>query len=228
MNVSLYEHSVWQQTPQRLMRPGGLEVTKRALDYCDLQPGARLLDLGCGLGESLHRIHAGREWRSFGIDISAALLRQAHHNCPKTIFAQARGEWLPFAYESLDAIIAECTLSIMETELVLRECARTLKCGGYLMINDVYARNEEGMEALQKLPTGTCIGSAMSQRQILERLIRCGFRLVWWQDCSEKLKEFSICALTTAAGVDPFDLYIAAARARLGYYFLVARKEGSE
>lgn len=224
MSVPLYEHPAWQSIPEQVMRPGGVEITERALAFCDLPSGARVLDVGCGMGSALSNIHAGREWNSFGVDISAVLLRQAQQNCPGAFFAQARGEWLPFASGSLDAIIAECTLSIMETELILRECARTLKRGGYLIVDDVYARNESGIEALRKLPLGTCIGSAMAQGQILERLHRCGLQVIWWQDCSEKLKEFPVCTLITAAEVDPFDLYIAAARAKVGYYFLVAQK----
>lgn len=225
MSAALYEHPAWQQIPDRVMRPGGLEITECALAFCDLHCGASVLDVGCGTGAAINDIGAGREWKCFGVDLSASLLRQAYQNCPRAAFAQACGERLPFANESLDAIIAECTLSIMETELTLCECARTLKRGGYLIVNDLYARNASGIEALRKLPPGTCIGSAMPQEEILERLDRCGFRSIWWQDCSEKLKEFSVCALTTAAAVDPFDLYIAAARAKLGYYFLVAKKD---
>lgn len=225
MTVPLYEHPAWQQTPDRVMRPGGREITDCALAVCDLPPGARVLDMGCGMGATLGRAAAGKKWRTFGIDVSALLLRQARRNCPGSFFAQARGEYLPVASESLDAVLAECTLSIMETELALRECARMLKCGGYLIANDVYARRESGIEALRKLPPGTCIGSAMSQGQILELLDRSGLQVIWWQDCSEKLKEFSICTLTAAAAVDPFDLYIAAARAKMGYYALVAQKQ---
>jgi len=226
VTVPLYEHPAWQQAPGRVMRPGGTAITERALHYCDLQPESRVLDVGCGTGAALECIQAGREWKTYGIDISPLLLRQAHHNCSGSLFAQARGERLPFACECLDAIIAECTLSIMETELTLRECARTLKSGGYLVVNDLYARSASGIEALRKLPLGTCIGSAMPQEEILGKFNRCGFRPVWWQDCSDQLKDFPVCTLTTAAVVDPFDLYIAAARAKLGYYFLVAQKDG--
>lgn len=228
MTVPLYEHPAWQQAPERVMRPGGIEITERAMSHCDLRPGSRVLDLGCGMGTALKEIGAGRDWKTCGLDISMQLLRQAHHTSPETAFTQARAEQMPLAGESLDAILAECTLSIMETDATLQECSRVLKRGGYLVVNDVYARNASGMEALRKLPPGTCIGSAMTQEQILERLSRGGFCLIGWQDCSEILKEFSVCALTEAATVDPFDLYIAAARAKLGYYFLVALKTGGD
>lgn len=224
MPVSLYEHPAWQQTPDQVLRPGGLEITTRALSFCSLPPGARVLDVGCGSGAALGNICAGREWQAYGIDISLILLRQARRNCPGGRFVKAHGERLPFGNEMLDAIIAECTLSILDTDTTLRECERALKPGGFLIANDVYAREESGIEALRKLPAGTCIGSAMSRNQIQQTLDRSGLQVVWWQDCSEKLKEFPVCTLTTAAEIDPFDLYIAAARAKVGYYFLVAQK----
>lgn len=227
MTAALYEHPAWQQTPDQVMRPGGREITEYALAICDLPPGSRVLDIGCGLGATLNRLTAGKEWNTFGVDISAKLLRQAQQKSPQSLFAQARGEHLPFAGRSLDAIIAECTLSIMDTGLVLQESVRMLKQGGYLIVNDVYARNESGIEALRNLPQGTCISSAMSQTQIVEKLEQCGLRLIRWQDCSESLKEFPVCSLTTAAEVDPFDLFIASSRAKLGYYSLVAQNSHS-
>jgi hypothetical protein len=38
------------------------------------------------------------------------------------------------------------------------------------------------------------------------------------------LRDFPVRSLTFTEAVDPFDFYIAAAHAKLGYYFLVARK----
>lgn len=227
MTAALYEHPAWQQTPDPVMRPGGREITEHALTICDLPPGSRVLDIGCGLGATLNRLTAGKGWSTFGVDISAKLLRQAQQNSALSLLALARGEHLPFAGSSLDAIIAECTLSIMDAARVLPECARMLRHSGYLIVNDVYARNESGIEALRNLPRGTCISSAMSQAQIVEKVEQCGLRLIRWQDCSESLKEFPVCSLSTAAEVDPFDLLIAASRAKLGYYSLVAQNAHS-
>ncbi len=225
MQVPLYEHPVWQRVPNQVMRPGGLTITEQALSYCDLRPGARLLDVGCGMGTTLRHITTAYELACYGVDISGELLSRAHRSSFDASFARAKSEDLPFADESMDATISECTLSIFETDTALRECVRILKPGGYFIVSDLYARNENGIDALRQLPPGTCIGAAMPQAQILEKLQHCGFRLMIWQDCSEKLKDFSICTLATAAEVDPFDLHISAARAKLGYYFLIARKE---
>lgn len=224
MQASLYEHPVWQSVPEQVMRPGGLTVTEQAIAHCNLQSGMRVLDLGCGTGATLGYITAKYGLHGFGVDVSAELIARARQTSPQLSWMRSRSETLPFANESMDVILSECTLSIFEMESVLSECVRTLKCGGYFVVSDLYARNENGIEALRQLPSGTCISAAMPKNQILGKIESCGLQVFTWQDCSETLKEFSICTLTTAAKIDPFDLHIAAAKAKLGYYFLVARK----
>ena len=225
MQIPLYEHPIWQSVPEQVMRPGGLTITEQALAYCDLQPGMRVLDVGCGTGATLRHITARYGLMGFGVDVSAELLSQARQTNSQVGWMRARSESLPIASESMDVILSECTLSIFETDTALSECARTLKHGGYFIVSDLYVRNENGADALRQLPPGTCIGAAMPKAQILEKLERFGLQVYVWQDCSEKLKEFSICTLTTAANVDLFDLHIAAAKAKLGYYLLVAMKK---
>lgn len=224
MQIPLYEHPVWQNVPEQVMRPGGLTITEQALAHCDLQSGMRVLDVGCGAGATLRHVTAAYGLKGFGVDVSAELIARARQTNSQVGWMRAQGESLPFASESMDVILSECTLSIFEIDTALSECVRTLKCGGYFIVSDLYARNENGADALRQLPRGTCIGAAMPQREILQKLSEAGLRVEVWQDRSETLKEFSICTLTTAAQVDPFDLHIAAAKAKLGYYFLVARK----
>jgi arsenite methyltransferase len=225
MQALLYDHPAWLDIPDQVIRPGGLTITEQALAFCDLRPGARVLDVGCGAGTTLRHVTSKCDLAGFGVDISMQLLSRAHGDSSKVSFAQAKGEYLPFADESLDAIISECTLSIFKSDVALNECARALKHGGYLMINDLYARNENGVKALSQLLSGICIDEVMSQKQILEKIKHCGLEIFVWQDCSEKLKEFSVYTLSTVASdINPLDLFIAAAKAKLGYYFLAAQK----
>jgi cyclopropane fatty-acyl-phospholipid synthase-like methyltransferase len=224
VQISLYEHPVWQGIPEGVMRPGGLKITERALSHCNLQPGMHVLDLGCGSGVTLRHVTAKYGLIGFGVDASGELLSRAGRAHPHVGLARARSESLPIASESMDIVLSECTLSIFETDIAVSECARVLKNGGYFVVSDLFARDESGVEALRRLPSGSCISATIPQRQILEKTERCGLQVSVWQDCSESLKGFSICAIATAAQVDPFDLLIAAARAQLGYFFLVARK----
>lgn len=224
MTAAIYKHPAWESASEQVMHPGGLEVTERMFAFCDFQPGARVLDIGCGAGATLRHITATHQLKGFGLDISSILLTRARHSNSETMLTLGRSEYLPFANESLDGIVAECTLSIMETDLTLHECMRSLRPGGFFLVSDVYARNENGIEALRALPQGTCVHAAMSQREIMKMMGCCCLEVIIWQDCSEKLKNFPITTLITTAAIDPFDLYIAAGKAKLSYYFLVARK----
>lgn len=224
MPVTLYEHPAWQSVPGQVMRPGGLAVTERALAFCDLPPGANFLDIGCGAGATLQYLAHRFEASTFGLDVSATLLLRAKHTGSQASFTQAQSEYLPLAGESMDAIISECTLSLFKADMALRECMRVLKSGGFLIVSDLYARHEEGIAALRQLPPGTCIQTAMSREQIATKIEGCGFEITVWKDCSDQMKGSVACTLAQAAAIDSFDLFLAAARAKLGYYFLVARK----
>lgn len=224
MPTSLYEHAAWAEIPDQTMRPGGLSITEQVLAAGHFPPGIRFLDVGCGAGATLEYVHHKRDWIGYGVDLSLGLLTQTHQQHNKCHLGLARAEHLPFANQSMDVVSVECALSLLDCDAALREFARVLKHDGTLVISDLYARNENGLPELRRLPPGTCVQAAMSQAQIKEKIERSGMYITIWNDCSSQLKEFPVCTLVTAAAIDPFDLHIAAARAKLGFFFLHARK----
>lgn len=220
MRVPVYEHPIWENLPDQAMRPGGLTLTEKAFSFAELSPGSKVLDLGCGLGATLRHLSVDYGLATFGIDLSASLLRRA----TGAAFTQARGEYVPLADDCMDVVISECTLSLFETDLALSEVVRVLRSGGWFILSDIYARNSDGISALQSLPAGTSISKAMAQPAIEAKIEGCGLKISNWQDLSAHLKGFSLCTLFTAAEVDPLDLIIASGKAKLGYYTLSARK----
>ena len=54
--VRLYEQSPILEVAGEAMRPGGLMLTDRALEFCALPIGSRVLDVGCGPAASIEHL----------------------------------------------------------------------------------------------------------------------------------------------------------------------------
>jgi len=113
------------------VRPGGLTLTREAADRCDLNPGARVLDIGCGTGATVVFLTTEKRWRVAGLDRSDILLkdgRATHDDMPLMI---GDAQHLPLPGGCLDAVFMECVLSLAEMPArVLAECERVLVPAG--------------------------------------------------------------------------------------------------
>ncbi len=105
-------------------------------------PVFRVLDVGCGAGDSLHEELEFRrkvlgdsvQFQMVGVDIDEPALEQGRAAYPQFLFVQGKGEHLPFADRSFDVIISRVALPYMDIPAALREMRRVLKPGGELKI----------------------------------------------------------------------------------------------
>lgn len=234
--VRLYEQSPLLEVAGDTIRPGGLELTDRALDLCALQYGARVLEVGCGPAASSARLVNHYGYNAIGLDPSEVLLRSGRQRHARLPLVQSYGEWLPLADNQLDAVLTECSLSVMRhTDRALTEFRRVLRGGGFLILSDIYARNPAGIEALQTLPIDSCLCGAVSQAEIIDRVETAGFRVVLWEDHTQAIKVFTAkliwangslnqfwCRATSRA--DAATIQTAIAQSKPGYYLLIAQK----
>ena len=96
--------------------------------------GARVLDIGCGIGTYVKKLRDLSE-RAYGIDIDPARVRQGGTGS----LAVAVSERLPFASGSLDMVLLnEVIEHVRDDRETLREACRVLKPGGHVVI---YAPN---------------------------------------------------------------------------------------
>ena len=227
----MYEAGLLSQATGGFLRPGSVELTARMLKLCNLEVNAHILDVGCGSGLTVSYLHQGGFTHTVGVDHDARPLLQT--TLP---LACARGGYLPFASSQMDAILAECSLSVMSNlDAVLVELHRVLRPDGHLALSDIYARSPDGLPVLGALPLSCGLRGTKTREDLIERLVKCGFEILVWEDHSETLK-YLAAQLTQVHGsmgefwnrsepaADPMDILIAISKAKLGYFLLVARK----
>jgi SAM-dependent methyltransferase len=172
----------------RLFRPGGLELTARAVALASLGAGATVLDLGCGSGDSV-RYLCTLGIDAIGIDLRSGIGKEPEHGLPLRAHVVARAEDLPFPDGSVDGVLAECSLSVMQDrECVLTECSRVLRNGGHLMITDLYARQPDAIAQVRALKR-SCVSGMIVREELEAALARHGFTLDHWEDHSQALRE---------------------------------------
>lgn len=96
-----------------------------------LGPGdRRVLDIGCGIGQTLVALDGGSGRLLVGIDRDVPCLRYGRSRFPGVAFAGANAERLPFADASFDQVICRVTLPYTDIPAALAEIARVLRPGG--------------------------------------------------------------------------------------------------
>jgi arsenite methyltransferase len=220
--ASPYESGRLAEGDPRVFRPGGPDLTERAITLAGLRPGAKILDLGCGAGDTL------RWLRAQGLDAIGIDPAPAETDTPNRIVGRA--EALPFADRSIDAILAECSFSLVEDRVrALMECARVLVDGGRLILTDLYARQPD---ALTAAPRGSC--ATLLVREDLEAsLAGAGFTVDLWEDHSRALRECAARFLFEHGSLDGLwgrgsessaATQSAMRAARAGYFLLIATR----
>jgi len=212
-----------------LLRPGGLDLTARAIELARLHPGASVLDLGCGRGESVAYLRS-LGFAALGVDRRQPLESTSYD----ALQLVATAEELPLPNAGMDGVLAECSLSLVsDLDRTLSECARVLKIGGLLMASDIYAREPQSVLALRSL-RGSCASGIFVREDFEERLTLHGFEVETWEDHSRALRETaaryifehgSLEGMWSAnSGSNALETQSALHDARVGYFLLVARR----
>jgi arsenite methyltransferase len=221
--------------PGSTKRPGGTCLTERGITFCGFAPGDRVVDVGCGTGVSVAFLRNRFRIESVGIDISTELAIVWAAN-PSIPLLRGRADCLPFSDGSIDGVLCECVLSLLEEpEQVMDEFARILRQGGYLVASDLYDRGSDSKDTEGTPPGNGCL-TGMRTRGVNEHSVTtAGFEILLWEDHSCSLKELAAQLILSNGSLGEYKglLGIPApecaavrpkAAVRPGYYLLVARK----
>lgn len=127
----------------------GRQATLELVPHLKVGPGARVLDVGCGIGGPARTIAAASGARVTGVDVTppfceAATALSAWVGASGTDFEVASATALPYAPDAFDAaVMLHVGMNIAEKDAMYREIRRVVKPGGRFVAYDV-TRGEGG------------------------------------------------------------------------------------
>jgi demethylmenaquinone methyltransferase/2-methoxy-6-polyprenyl-1,4-benzoquinol methylase len=107
---------------------------RRAVRELRLDPGDRVVDLGCGTGD-LCRVLGRAGLRAVGVDMAAGMLARAHTAAP---LVRADALQLPLGDASIDGAVSGFALrNVVDIGACFREAARVIRPGGRAVFLEV-------------------------------------------------------------------------------------------
>ena len=216
------------------VRPGGLSITRKAIDFCGLPAGASLLDVGCGTGASVEFLIKEYEIKATGIDPSQTMLALGKKRNADLPLISGKAEELPFADHTMDAVLSECCFShFSDINKAIQEFYRVLSPEGWLIITDMYIKPNPSNTS--KVTTAVSVNTFMDKDTVLHYIDKHGFRIMLWEDHTHELKQLAIDIIMQYGSMTNF--WKAASCScnncfasenkdtKLGYYLLMARKK---
>jgi len=192
--------------------PGGWELTRYAVEKCNFPKGAKLCDIGCGMGDTVDRLRNELGFDAVGVEPSEGM-----SGGREDVF-HASAEDTGFMPDETDGVLFECVLSLTDCpEAALTEANRILKRGGKLIISDLYA--DEGA-LLSEGP----IGRVFSEAEIKSITAEYGFELELFEDHTHEMVTMAMQMFMDGAGEEMCGLFRKLREIRARYFLLIARK----
>lgn len=205
-----------------------ISITQQTLALMNLQPGDRVLDLGCGAGWAsrllAERVQGGeRPGKVIGLDVSDEMIRRARANCKdhdNIMFVVGSAQEIPWEENSFDKVLSvESFYYYGDQGRALDELLRVMAPGGelYILIN-LYKDNHYSLRWVEELNVPV---QARSEQEYLDMLKGHGYVKVRAQripDLTPTPEEYSGKWFKSAEELRDFK--------RIGALLLMGRKPG--
>jgi len=237
-SCSLFQPELGCDESLRTNRPGGLELTRQAIDMCTLPSGSSVLDVANGTSCSLQYLAMEKGFKAIGLDASFSILRQGQKIRPGLNVIQARCEQIPLISGSHHCILMECAFSLSgRSDVTLSEFNRILNAGGKLIVSDIYIRELADPRGTECLSTTNCLSGITTEQSIRKQLTKFGFKITTWQDHTLLLKKWLSQMVFKLGSLDAVYRRLTRTekdakalnsglgnRIKLGYYLMIAQK----
>lgn len=229
-----------------MLRPGGFDIIKAAIDNSGLKKGDTLLDVGCGYGDTINYLTDEYGLKCTGIDMNLRFVEEGSKKYPDLDIRFGDGEFLDeFSSNSFDAVNMECVLSLINVpDEALHEAWCVLKKGGKLILSDLFHINPDRkyMEAVKieslrqaqmKHEEGDCEDRPPRQTDFLhggkffmgplaDQIEKLGFQITWFEDRTDDLTQYM--ADVILDGEEDSIICNVKDKKNTGYFVMIAEK----
>ena len=210
-----------------IFHPGDRTLTDLAASLAGFKAGDRVLDLGCGDGDTLRYLRETYGVEPYGCDTDRAMVARALEKDPSLNVRHTEGIELDYASNFFDGAIMECSFSLMRRhDELLHELYCVLKPGARLAIGDLYCINPDPIRAAQayigakailnrprqekdcedsaQYPSPYILDGAFLQDKLIKAAQDVGFELTAFKDQTPALRDFYAQALMDYGSLEAF------------------------
>lgn len=235
-----------------ILRPGEFDITDKGIEMAGLSKGARVLDIGCGEGDTVAHLTDDFGMKAEGIDMNLSMISAAKEKHPGIDVKFGDGEFLDdYMSHTFDGIFMECVLSLINIpDEALHEAYCVLKKGGKLILSDLYYKNpdpkqiravkiEAQRQARMPHKEGECeenpkrfvdfrVKGAFFEHPLKAQLVEIGYKVIAFEDRSADLDNYVAQYLMDGGNLSALmpdaDFSSGTKADKLGYFLLVAEK----
>lgn len=159
--------------------PGGFQLTRALLSSEQFNSDTKILDVGCGTGQTAAYLYNQYRANITCIDINPVMLNKAGERFRALQIPidlqSASIEELPFEDQSFDVVLSESVLVFVNKTRALQEIYRVLKSGGKLIANEMTINYPVSSTAEKEITNFYNIDSLLLEEDWRRILVDAGF-----------------------------------------------------
>lgn len=195
----------------------GREATVELASRAPLQPGLRVLDVGCGLGGTVRYLASEHHCRATGIDLTHEYVEVANALADlvglknRVEYRQASALDMPFDDGSFDVVWTEhVQMNIANKRAFYAEAARVLTPGGRLLFHDIFQGDGGPLHYPVPWAEDSSISFLATPDSVQGILEESGFSIRDWEDKSQSSLDWFVAIIEKLklSGPPPLGLHL--------------------